>query len=259
VLASELAGTVIPTPYGQLICTPCPDFRAQRKSFKHIVEVLFRFYADTIAPPSPEQIAAVTGSKKEWYAGARRFKHVPYRYEEGLAESTRMDNAAVEQPNRIKELLAEVVWMVDKRHPRYGVGRPPISPGSKVFASVLREYRRVSMRRFRAEIDELEMSGVIKVAPCKTKIVEINSDPETTQYLIEVFKLVTEPFRLMEVHTISDATAFSPLYVSNWLDSDYGRDNYRAGTIWFKQHTTVGRISSHPGVSNHACFWPRHQ
>jgi hypothetical protein len=230
---------------GQWVCT-CPDWISTHKSCKHVFEVLYRFFP-MLAPPVPD---AETFTKRGWYEGARRFPQEPFPYTEGLAESTRRDHALETQDERVEALLVDLAVVLNGRHPRHpDAWRPNLPPGDKVFVSVLRAQHKKSIRKFRPILKRLAAEGKIAFAPCKTTIIAYNKTTALTALLWEGFRIVTDPYRLLERDIIIDATGFSPFYVSNWRDrraaENEGRPptDYRSGTEWFKVHAIIGRIS----------------
>jgi hypothetical protein len=230
---------------GQWVCTPCEDFAKNRRPCKHIFEVLDRYFPDVAPPVDPRLLRAMImdSGAASWYADARRMPKVAHIYSEGPAESTRMDHALEIQDDRVQEALADLARKMNRRHPHRGVGRPPLPVGDRVFVMIYRGHQRKSIRRFRPTLGRLAAAQLIAFAPRKTAIVGYNTSLETTRYLIEAIDILVRPFRLMEDQVIADATGFSPFYVSNWRDSNYGEINYRSGTSWFKQHVLIGRRS----------------
>ena len=119
----------------------------------------------------------------------------------------------------------------------------------KVLISVLRAQHNKSIRKFRPILKRLATECKIAFAPCKTTIIAYNKTTALTALLWEAFRIVTDPYRLLERDVIIDSTGFSPSYVSNWrdrrADENEGRPptDYRSGTEWFKVHAIIGRIS----------------
>jgi hypothetical protein len=231
---------------GQWVCAPCPDWAATHKPCKHVFEVLDRFFP-ALAPPIP---AAGPFTKRGWYEGARRFPQEPFPYTEGLAESTRRDRALESQDERVESLLVDLAVFLNGLHPRVpNAWRPELPAGDKVLITVLRAQHNKSIRKFRPILKRLEAECKIAFAPCKTTIIAYNKTVALTTLLWEAFRIVTDPYRLLERDVIIDSTGFSPFYVSNWrdrrADENEGRPptDYRSGTEWFKVHAIIGRIS----------------
>jgi Transposase DDE domain len=231
---------------GQWVCAPCPDWASTHKPCKHVFEVLYRFFP-ALAPRAPDTDPF---TKRGWYEGARQFPQEPFPYTEGLAESTRRDHALETQDERVESLLVDLAVVLNGRHPRLpDAWRPNLPAGDKVLISVLRAQHTKSIRKFRPILKRLAAECKIAFAPCKTTIIAYNKTTALTALLWEAFRIVTDPYRLLERDVIIDSTGFSPFYVSNWrdrrADENEGRPptDYRSGTEWFKVHAIIGRIS----------------
>lgn len=229
---------------GQWVCSNCPDFARTGQWCKHIIEVLHRYHP-TIAPVPDAALLRdiIQGGQKSWYENARRMPHKAYPYEDGLAESTRDDHALEEEDERIEALVADAARKLNRRHPATGAGRHGLPLGDRVALMLLRKQHRKSMRRFAPTMKRLAADGVIAFPVRKTALVAYNTSSDMTELLLETFEIVTEPYALMEDHGVGDASGFSPFYVSNWRDSNYGERNFRVGTMWFKEHVFIGRRS----------------
>lgn len=229
---------------GRWICSPCPDFEGDRWC-KHIYEVLYRFYPN-MAPQLDSEVlrdAIMANEGKPWYQAARRFPRKPYEYEDGPAESTSNDHALEAMDERIPELVQELAARINRKFPKSGVGRHGIGFGDRVAQMVLRSLHGKSMRRYRPTLRRLAADGIIGAAPCKSSQSAWSTDEATTEKLEATFAMAARVYRLMEEEVIIDSSGFSPFFVANWRDSNYGEKNFRSRTMWFKLHVIVGRRS----------------
>lgn len=225
---------------GAWVCT-CQDFNGRREPCKHVNEVLFRYFPNT-APPQPT-FGQLQLLSQERYADARRFPHVPHVYEEGLAESTRRDRALQKGDAEVERLLVDLAKALNQDHPYFGEGRPPLPFGDIVLAMTLRAHHRKSMRGCQEILKRLRTEGNIAFAPCKNTLVKYNTDPESTKKLQAAFAYTVSPYSVMERDVIIDSSGWSPFFVSCWSLSEYGQNNIKIGTKWFKVHLVIGRIS----------------
>ena len=229
---------------GRWMCSPCPDFDGD-KWCKHIYEVLYRFHPGVAAEPDPQVLRDVLmkNGGKDWYRAARRFPRMPYDYEDGPAESTSNDNALEAMDERIPKLVKELAVRLNRRFAKTGVGRHGIGAGDRVAQMVLRQLDRKSIRRHKPALRRLAAEGILRSVPSKSSRSAWNTEEKTTEQLEATFVLAVRAFRLMEEEVIIDSSGFSPFFVANWRDSNYGENNFRPGTMWFKIHVIVGRRS----------------
>jgi hypothetical protein len=225
---------------GAMVCV-CPDFAARHKHCKHCVEVLHRFYP-ALAPPVPTSDELKKLGPSEMYFGARRYKHVPFIYAEGLSESTRRDHAIANEGERIETQLLDIAAVLNARYPQSGAHRHPLAAGDRVLALVLRDYHRKSYRKMPSLLRPFAKAGEIAFAPCKTTLIEYMQSEDTLSYLREAYLLTTTPFRLMERDVIVDASGISPYYFESYRAVKYG-DHVSPETRWFRMHVAIGRIS----------------
>jgi hypothetical protein len=228
------------------VCT-CEDFDARKEPCKHVC-LVWDLHFPELAPPPPTEaslrLLRRERGAKGWYEGARRYEHVPYVYRDGPAESTRRDHAIVECDDRSTELLIDLRAVLNERYPVEAFAhRPTLPAGDKVLVSVLRSLHRKSMRRIVPLLKKLVEAGSLVFAPVKTSQVTYNCDSELTRYLATAFAVVASPYTLMEQDVVIDSSGFSTFFVSCWRDSDYGEDDIRPGTRWFKVHIAIGRVS----------------
>jgi hypothetical protein len=232
------------------VCGPCPDYRENHRPCKHIYEIVDRFYPEIAPPPPDPAYMTAFNAGGQFYRGVPRSPVSYFEYEDGLSESTRRDHALQIEDDRVAELLEDLVPVVNAAFPVVlGRGRRSLTPGEKVMAMVLRSQHTKSMRKFQSHLAELEEEGRLRFGPCKTSLVRYNGSTDTTRYLIEAYRIVIAPYRMLERHVIVDATGFSPRLVSNWLDHSAAVAqqlpllDYRPETVWLKLHVIIGRIS----------------
>lgn len=246
--------TVAISPVNVATCAGCPDFAKNgNDACKHIIEVLYRYFGETVIPhPSPEALR-VTGNHKTWYDGARREKHVPIEFASGLAESTRFDRANEAEDDRVRRLSASIAEIlnnrfrvpvsIDSRGRKRG-GRPTLPYGDRVHYEIVRDQARKSARKFKKTAAELTQEGELEFSPCRNSTSKYAADEQMIPVRRSAFWMTIYPFLHLEEDVIIDSTGFSSFQVSCWLDSDYGvGPAQRSGTKWFKMHIAIGRIS----------------
>jgi len=219
----------------------CPDYTSRAEACQHVVETLYRFFPK-IAPPTPSKQTISAIKPSEYYAGARRIHKPPFPYKEGLAESTRHDQAIAGQDDRLDELLLDLAGAIDGGKCNTPPGRPSLSAGEMIAVLVLRQHHKKSMRGTRALLTRRGLARNIRFLPCKNTLISYMASPKTTKILQKAFAITVRPFRLMEQDVVIDSSGFSPWFFECWRETDHNELSF-AGTQWLKVHLAIGRLS----------------
>ena len=194
----------------------CPFFDKFNEKCKHIFAVEY-----LVAKMSnPDLIIEATNTKRVSYSQ----NWVAY------------NAAQTSEKLMFMKLLHELLEFVgDNPHNH---GRPRLSLKSMLFASALKVYSQVSLRRFISDLQIAKDYGYIEVVPCFTSVGKIIQNPKVVPILQALIDKAAAPLKSVEEKFAADSTGFKTSKFT-----EYFRDKYEGVSkahSWIKVHAMVG-------------------
>ncbi len=145
------------------------------------------------------------------------------------------DKSQITEKARFMELLTDLLQNVEEKE--YEFGRPKILVTDMLFASALKVYTQVSLRRFMSDLKSADESGFISHAPCFASVGHFIQSEEITPVLKRLITLSSLPLRIVETKFAVDSTGFKTTKFG-----EYCRQKHRANTYhkWLKAHVCCG-------------------
>lgn len=145
------------------------------------------------------------------------------------------DKSQITEKSRFMELLVDLLQNVEEKE--YTFGRPKVAMKDMLFASALKVYTQVSLRRFMSDLENAKNLGLVSYTPCFASVGHFIQSEEVTPILKRLITLSSLPLRLVEVKFAIDSTGFKTTKFGEYCKQKHKTNAYHK---WLKAHVCCG-------------------
>lgn len=146
------------------------------------------------------------------------------------------DKATICQKPQFMKLLSDLTNSIQQ--PNNSMGRPTLPINDMIFASILKVYTTLPLRRFMDEVETAYSKNYISATPCYSSIGHFMQRSDITPILQELVTTTSLPLKSIEKDFAADSTGFGTGQFQRWFSFKYGKEI--KSKRWVKCHIMTG-------------------
>ena len=207
-------------------CT-CPDFELRRARCKHIYAVEYTIEREqSITETTDGGVTTTTVTET-----VKVTKRVTYKQNWPAYDAAQTNEKHLFQ-SLLHDLCSGVVEPFQK------MGRPRLMYKDMLFASALKVYCGMSLRRSASDLCEAQIKGHVSKTASFNSVSRYLANPALTSLLRELITYSSLPLKALETDFAVDSSGFSTCQYVRWFDAKYGKEV--DAHDWIKVHLMTG-------------------